>query len=142
LLKPYSRKVCYYETDQMGIVHHSNYARWFEEARLDYLEQAGINYHRMEQEGVIIPVLSCSCTHKKPVRFPQEFTVIAALEAFNGLRFRVTYKIYVAESKSPVAVGESEHCFVNSKMQPTRIQKKYPELYQRMKALLTSIEIE
>jgi acyl-CoA thioester hydrolase len=122
----------------MGIVHHSNYARWFEEARLDYMEQAGIDYHKMEKEGIIIPVLFCSCTHKKPVRFPQEFKVVVTMKQFNGLRFRVSYQVFTPENKSPAAVGESEHCFVNSKMQPIRIQKKNPELYEKMKALLDS----
>ena len=41
-LRPYSRRVYYYETDKMGIVHHSNYIRWFEEARVDLIEQAGL----------------------------------------------------------------------------------------------------
>ena len=39
---PYEHKAQYYETDKMGIIHHSNYIRWFEEARIDYMEQAGI----------------------------------------------------------------------------------------------------
>lgn len=140
--EPYKRKVCYYETDQMGIVHHSNYARWFEEARLDYLEQVGLDYHRMEQEGVASPVLACSCRHNKPVRFPQEFTIVATLKEFNGVRFRVGYVIYVPESKAPVAFGETEHCFVNAQMHPTRIQKKYPEIFKGMKELLPLEKVE
>lgn len=142
MLKPYCRKVCYYETDQMGIVHHSNYARWFEEARLDFMEQVGLNYDKMEQGGIMIPVLSCRCTHKKPVRFPQEFTIVAELKSFNGLRFSVGYEIYIPEQRAPVAIGETEHCFANDKMQPTRIQKKYPELYHRMQALLVNEKTE
>lgn len=142
MLRPYSRKVCYYETDQMGIVHHSNYARWFEEARLDFMDQVGLNYHKMEEEGIIIPVLSCTCRHKKPVRFPQEFTIVAALKSFNGLRFSVEYKIFVAESKLPVALGETEHCFVNADLHPKRIDKKYPEVFKRMKGLLSRVEEE
>ena len=142
LLKPYTRKVRYYETDQMGVVHHSNYARLFEEARLDYLEQAGVEYHKLEQEGVIIPVLSCSCKHKKPLRFPQEFTVVSSIKEYNGLRFRVGYKIYVPEHKSPVALGETEHCFVNTEMRPMRIGKKYPEITKKMKELLGQEKVE
>ena len=56
--KAYQHKVQYYETDQMGIVHHSNYIRWFEEARTDYMERLGIGYEKMEEQGILSPVLS------------------------------------------------------------------------------------
>lgn len=52
---PYSRRVHYYETDQMGIVHHSNYIRWFEEARTAYMDQNGIGYADVEAQGVQDP---------------------------------------------------------------------------------------
>ena len=53
----YTHKVQYYETDQMGIVHHSNYIRWFEEARTDFMEQLGMGYAEMEKQGVVGMVL-------------------------------------------------------------------------------------
>ena len=58
---PYLHKTQYYETDQMGVVHHSNYIRWFEEARTDLLERAGLGYNKMEKLGIAVPVLSASC---------------------------------------------------------------------------------
>ena len=57
---PYRRLVQYYETDRMGIVHHSNYIRWFEEARTDFLRNNGIVYSDLEQSGVMIPVVNVS----------------------------------------------------------------------------------
>ena len=54
--RAYSHKVQYYETDQMGIVHHSNYIRWFEEARTDLMEQMGLGYDEMEARGILSPV--------------------------------------------------------------------------------------
>ena len=59
-IKPYRRAVQYYETDMMGIVHHANYIRWMEEARIDFLAQLGFPYARMEAEGVLSPVRSVS----------------------------------------------------------------------------------
>ena len=59
-LRPYSRRVYYYETDKMGIVHHSNYIRWFEEARVDLIEQAGLPFQLVEEEGLMTPVLSAN----------------------------------------------------------------------------------
>ena len=69
MLKPYIRKVNYYETDQMKVVHHSNYARYIEEARLDLMEQSGIDYKAMEDEGIIIPVLEINTKFKYAVHF-------------------------------------------------------------------------
>lgn len=57
-IKPYEHRVQYYETDQMGIVHHSNYIRWFEEARTYVLEEMGFGYKEMEHCGIISPVLA------------------------------------------------------------------------------------
>ena len=63
----YTHRVQYYETDQMGIVHHSNYIRWFEEARLDFMEKIGCSYAAVEASGIMIPVLSASCQYKTMV---------------------------------------------------------------------------
>ena len=52
---PYRHLVQYYETDQMGVVHHSNYIRWFEEARVFFMDQMGFGYDKMEKSGVIQP---------------------------------------------------------------------------------------
>ena len=60
----YIHKVQNYETDQMGIVHHSNYIRWFEEARTAYLEEAGAGYKGMEEAGIISPVVSVACRYQ------------------------------------------------------------------------------
>ena len=51
MIKPYQHLAKYYETDQMGIIHHSNYIRWFEEARIDYMNQIGLTYKKMEDEA-------------------------------------------------------------------------------------------
>ena len=63
-MEPYVHKVQYYETDKMGIVHHSNYIRWMEEARIDFLERMGWPYDRLENEGIISPVIGVDCKYK------------------------------------------------------------------------------
>ena len=60
----YEHKTQYYETDQMGIIHHYNYIRWFEEARMDMMEQMGMGYAEMEKRGIISPVLSVHSEYK------------------------------------------------------------------------------
>ena len=64
LHKGYNHTVQYYETDKMGITHHSNYIRWMEEARVDFLKQIGWDYDKLEEIGVISPVTEVSCKYK------------------------------------------------------------------------------
>ena len=63
-MRPYEHKAQYYETDRMGIIHHSNYIRWFEEARVDFLEQIGMPFETVEARGLSSPVLSVSVSTK------------------------------------------------------------------------------
>ena len=68
----YTHRVQYYETDQMGIVHHSNYIRWFEEARIDWMRHCGISYREMEKQGIIVPVLGVEATYRQMVHLHQK----------------------------------------------------------------------
>ena len=79
---PYEHKVQYYETDGMGIVHHSNYIRWFEEARVDLLEQLGFGYDRIEAEGYSGPVLEVACQYKTMSRFGETVRIEATITRY------------------------------------------------------------
>ena len=85
-IKPYGRKVYYYETDRMGIVHHSNYIRWFEEARDDFMRQLGVPYSVLEERGIIIPVLSVSALYRKHLTYEDEFSVQLHYRKFTGIK--------------------------------------------------------
>ena len=127
--KPFFRKANYYETDKMGIIHHSNYIRWFEEARIDFLEQAGFPYERMEQLGLQIPVLSASCTYKNAVRFNDTVCIKMRVEEFNGFKFTISYNVTDKESGELCATGETSHFFVDSELKPVRTKNKFPDIY-------------
>ncbi len=127
-LKPYSRRVYYYETDKMGIVHHSNYIRWFEEARVDLIEQAGLPFQYVEEEGLMTPVLSAECEYKLPFRFGDVFIIKAYIPDFGGARFSVLYEVYGGDG-SLRCTGKTTHCFVDMNMRPVRIKKTHPHVY-------------
>lgn len=131
--KNFERKAFYYETDGMRIVHHSNYIRWFEEARIWWLDLIGFGYDKMEQEGVMIPVLSVSCKYHFPVRFNDKFRVCLMITEFNGVRFKVIYKLYNDTTGKLSAEGESTHCFVSLDMKPIRTKTTHPEIYRVFK---------
>lgn len=126
----YERNVFYYETDKMGIVHHSNYIRWLEEARVSLLEQTGMPFEKIEEMGIMVPVLSAECEYKVPARFGDRFAVIPKIEKFNGIRLEVSYQIINPETKIINAVGRTTHCFVDMNMKPVRTKTKFPEVYK------------
>lgn len=125
----YERKVNYYETDRMQIVHHSNYIRWFEEARLYYMENKNLPYAEMEKHGVMIPVLSVDCRYHVPVRFGQTVLVLCKIALFTGTKLRIEYEVRDKETNTLHVTGSSEHCFVNAEtFRPLRLTKNYPEM--------------
>jgi acyl-CoA thioester hydrolase len=132
-LSPYKRQVFYYETDKMGIVHHSNYIRWFEEARLDFMKQLGLNYGCMEERGILMPVVDVSCKYIVSLRYDEAFEIAARLEFFNGVRLVYSYKLYKAEGKILAADGGSTHCFImDGGGKPVNLKRSDPGLYKEI----------
>lgn len=129
-IKLYEHRVSYYETDQMGIVHHSNYIRWFEDARVDFLEQAGYSYKKMEDTGVMIIVLGASCDYKISARFGDNVVIIPKISEFNGFKMTVTYRVLNKADGVLIATGETRHCFTDLALKPVRTKKDYPEIYK------------
>lgn len=132
----YLHKTQYYETDQMGIIHHSNYIRWFEEARLAFLEDMGYAYGRLEQEGVISPVLRVECDYRKMVHYGETVRIEVSIEKFNGVKLVVSYRVYNLETDELYTCGRTSHCFLNKDGKPVSVKKERPEFYEKLSALL------
>ncbi len=133
-MRPYKHKIQYYETDKMGITHHSNYIRFMEEARTDFLEQMGWPYDKLEESGVASPVISLECKYKSPSTYADELTIEVSVEQIKGARLCIAYKMTGRDGET-VCEAKSEHCFVNSAGRPIRLQRDCPELYEALKAL-------
>lgn len=132
-VKPYEHKVNYYETDKMSVTHHSNYIRFMEEARVDFLDQIGWGYDKIEAEGIISPTLSITCNYKKSTTFPQVITVYTGVEKLSAAKLFLCYEMKV--NGEVVSTGTSSHCFLGTDGRPIFIEKKYPELYKLLKEL-------
>lgn len=141
-MEAYVHKVQYYETDQMGVVHHSNYIRWFEEARVDYMEKMGMGYDTVEKEGIISPVVSLNCEYKSPARFGDSVFVITCLKHISGVRFCFSYEVYDLECRELRATGESHHCFVkdNRIISIKKENEKAYELFKSFEGVSTTFE--
>lgn len=125
----YKHKVSYYETDKMGITHHSNYVRWMEEARVAYLAEVGWDYDRLEELGVISPVVAIDCRYIKTTTFPDVVTVDVGVDEFKGVRLKMKY-IMKNEQDEEVFCATSEHCFLDREGAPIRLKREFPEFYQ------------
>lgn len=132
----FKRKINYYETDKMQVVHHSNYIRYLEECRMDFLKQMNLDYHKIEEMGIMIPVLSVSCDYKNPARYGETICIVPRVEKFHGVKFEMSYRIYSEDFKVLHNEAKSEHCFVDFDFKPVRLKREYPEIYEAMEALV------
>lgn len=121
----YRHRVQYYETDRMGVTHHSNYIRFMEEARTAWMEDFGWSYKQCEELGMVGPVLGVSCQYKKTTTYDDVIQIEVRMLSYNGLRMTVGYRMTVGENL--IATGETEHCFLNEHGFPVRLKREYPE---------------
>ncbi len=108
----YYRKAQYHETDQMGIIHHSNYVKWMEEARIGYMEQIGFSYKKVEEMGVISPVVEISVTYKKQVFFDDDIQIRVSIRKYNGISLEFNYEFFNTTRNEICTVAYSRHCFL------------------------------
>lgn len=136
-MQHYRHTVHYYETDKMGITHHSNYIRWMEEARVYYFSQVGKGYDEMEKEGIFSPVVSVNCSYKKSTTFADEVEIRVTIKEFKGIRMVVEYEMINLKDGSLVCTAESEHCFLDSDSNLINLKKVKPEYYEKLTANIT-----
>lgn len=136
-IKPLIIKARYYETDKMGIIHHSNYIRWFEEARVDALEQIGLSYDKLENIGIISPVLTVNCQYIHPVHFNDNVEIHLKFTNFTGVRLEVSYEITNLATGEVCTKGNSSHGFIGENGRPLRLKKQYPEVFDTLKRYIS-----
>lgn len=137
-MQPYYHRVQYYETDRMGITHHSNYIRWFEEARVAFLDAIGWSYATLEQQGIISPVVDVSCKFLQATTFDDVVLIQINVQKFSGVKLIFEYKIYQQETKQCVAKGTSSHCFTTKDGQILRLSQTHPQFSDVLKKLQTN----
>ncbi len=130
-MKDYIRKVQYYETDRMGIVHHSNYIRWFEEARIFYMEKMGYSYSEMEKTGIMIPVLGVNAVYKSGACYGDTVRIKTTVKSITSVKLSFSYEIVDNKTGELRVKGSSDHCFVNSAFKPCSIKKTMPDFYEK-----------
>ena len=121
--------VRYGETDQMGVVHHSNYLRYFEVARLEWLSALGVSYTSMEKEGLIMPVIDVKVTYKTPALFDDSLTIYVFLSELPRVKIIFSYEIKNQKDEI-VCNGETTLAFLNAKTRkPVRCPEEFGALF-------------
>ncbi len=127
----YIHRVQYYETDKMGITHHSNYIRWMEEARVAFLAEIGWDYAKLEEMGIVSPVLNISCDYKKTTTFSDEISIDVTIREFRGVKLFLTY-VMKNDKGEIVCTAESSHAFLDTNGRPLKVKQDFPELYETL----------
>lgn len=132
----FERKINYYETDKMGVVHHSNYIRFLEEARCYLLSKIEMPFSLLEQNGITIPVLGVNCEYKYHVTFEDTILIKVFVKEYSGVRMTVGYDVKDKKTGKTVLIGETKHCFTNIDLKPINLKKYKPEFSDKFENLL------
>jgi len=135
-MNAYKHNVQYYETDKMGIVHHSNYIRWMEEARLDFFKNIGFDYLEFEKQGVISPVVGLNnIKYKRPSTVGDVVEIYITIKNYTGFILTVHYEM----KKDDIIIfeGDSEHCFLTPEGRIMKLgDNHFPELHKKLSELV------
>lgn len=131
----YERKINYYETDKMGIVHHSNYIRFLEETRVEWMEKADMPFDKLEERGITIPVLGVNIEYKNYVTFGDTILIKPYVKEYNGVRLVVGYDVTNKKTGKTVILAETKHCFTDKALKPVNLKKVASDYSQKFATL-------
>lgn len=132
----YERKINYYETDRMGVVHHSNYIRYMEESRCSLLESINMPFSLLEENGITIPVLGVNCSYKYHVTFGDTIIIKPVLKEYSGVRMTIGYDVTDKKTGKIILVGETKHCFTDKNLKPINLKKYNADFSNKFQDLL------
>ncbi len=118
----------YQETDQMGVIHHSVYAVWFEMGRVKYCDDIGLPFKEIEDSGLRLAMIDLHSIYKKPARFGYQYKQYTYLSDFSRIRMTFRYEIF-NEFNDLVHIGESVLVWLDSDLKPTNILKLNKRIY-------------
>ena len=130
--------VRYAETDKMGIVHHSVYPIWYELARKKKKKKVGFPYSKMEEVGLMTPLVELNCKYYSPAYYDDELIVTATVSKLTPARIVFYYEVFRKDSNKPINTGYTVHAIVNRDMKPINTKKIFPEIYQAMEKMMNN----
>jgi len=134
--------VRYAETDQMGIVHHSNYAVWFEAGRTDFLKKAGVSNTSIEAKGILLPLYEMNCQFKSPAKYEDEILVVTKLNSLSRVRLQFSYEVVNAGNSKLLTTGETKHAWTNKELKPINVEKAIPDTYLLLSKIIKNNDLK
>lgn len=130
----YERRAYYHETDQMGLIHHANYIKWLEEARIYFMDSLGFSYKKMEEAHLLSPVLGIEIEYKTSVCFDEVVYIIVKILKYAGVRLELSYEIIRKDDGKLCAVARSRHCFLKQG-KIISLKRELPEFHRILEDL-------
>ncbi|NLL04580.1 MAG: acyl-CoA thioesterase [Clostridiaceae bacterium] len=121
--------VRYAETDQMGIVHHSNYPVWYEVARTDFIKGIGMPYSEIEKKGYMLPLLELKSCYKATAKYEDELLITTKIKHMSFTRITFYYEIFKKPQKVLINCGETMHVWTDKTLKPLNMKKCAPDIY-------------
>lgn len=131
-----SLKVRYVETDQMGIVHHSNYYPWFEIGRGEFIKESNITYKEFEEQNILMPLAESSCKYKVPAKYDDIVIIKTWVEKLSPVKVIFSYEVVREDDGVVLATGATTHAFVNSEFKIINIKKINPDIWDKLSELI------
>ena len=124
--------VRYYETDQMGIVHHSNYIRYFECGRSDMMEKAGLPIHKIEEAGVVLPVVGVECRYRQSAKMGDRLRIVSIIDKVPLAKLIVRSEIFNASTGVLLCEGKVTLGFLDSRSRrPVRCPESLVQVIEK-----------
>lgn len=128
--------VRYAETDKMGIVHHSNYYIYFEEARTQFVKKIGISYSQMEKNGIMFPLVESNCRYIQGAKYEDELIIKTWIKELTPVKAEFNYSVIRENDQKEIAKGRTLHTFVNNNFKIINLKKKHTELFEKLQSLI------
>jgi acyl-CoA thioester hydrolase len=132
-------KVRFVETDMMGVVHHSNYFRWFEMGRVEYLKQADVYLLELMADGIVFPITDVSCQYRASARFDDEILIETTMQELSKAKMVFAYEVRREKDGLLLAVGRTQNVFTDTEGKIIRLAPKY---YDKLHDLYKNQSIE
>lgn len=118
-------KVRFVETDMMGVVHHSNYFRWFEMGRVEYMRQAGVYLTELMEQDILFPITDVSCKYAASARFDDCILIEATMAELSKAKMVFTYRIIKEADGTVLATGRTQNVFTGESGGIIRLPAEY-----------------
>lgn len=111
----YKRRVNFYDTDLMGVVHHANYIRYFEEARVEYLRAAGWDLMELMDEGIVFPIVEVEAKYKESARYDEIILIHTCMRNVDRVKLEIEYEAVSEKTGRVLATGRTVNTFTDTK---------------------------